>query len=208
FCQGKLLLLRLWKRMLIDDQGQFTIRYASLVLALTQRYEFDLIHMHSTCRRGSEDGTYSGLMVGDPLYMEENSGPGQCLARAYHCILARTAVLIFTHETSLSLRMYYSLNIIHTFYHLLTFIRMMAAVAFFRLPTLCAPLIDAAADFHDNDHKRSPTRSCNNDIRDDVDTFAAKVTQASRARLSDQAQFFKFNPSLFNWVNISVHSQP
>src|SRR4051812_41125568 len=101
-------------------------------------------------------------MVGDPLYMEENSGPGQCLARAYHCILARTAVLILTHETSLSLRMYYSHIIVQ---HIATsiysiFIRMMAAVAFFRLPTLCAPLIDAAADCHDTDEKRSLMRSC------------------------------------------------
>ncbi|XXQ36790.1 Protein of unknown function (DUF1765) [Plasmodiophora brassicae] len=211
FRQGKLLLLRVWKRILVKDDGECTMKYASLVLALAQRYEFDLIHMHSAWRRGSPvDGAASGLTIGDPLYMEENSGPSQCLARAYHCLLARTAVCVCQMDTQPALRI------------------VMAALSFFRLPSLCAPLLDACdgSDAPAPEELPSDTgpsdniqgQSCAVDptwtpllmrhCADDIEAFAQKTTDAFKSGLSDQAQFFKFNPSLFNWVNISVASQP
>eukprot|EP00474_Spongospora_subterranea_P008838 CRZ09296.1 hypothetical protein [Spongospora subterranea] len=198
FRQGKLLLLHVWKRMLVDDNGEYTMTFASLVLALAQRYEFDLIHMHSAWRRECQvDGLSSGLIIGDPLYMEENSGPSQCLARAYHCILARTAALVFQMDVPVSLRI------------------VMASLAFFRLPFLCAPLLDAAVDVTDHichderSRPSSPPKSCEpTGIQEDIETFAQKATLASKVRLSDQAQFFKFNPSLFHWVNISMNAPP
>lgn len=291
FRQGKLLLLRVWKRILVKDDGECTMKYASLVLALAQRYEFDLIHMHSAWRRGSPGmrsfgaGSSHTERAGGTQLMVPRRGsrlaihctwrrirgrrsawrgrttacwrgqpsasakwtrnlPFECLSNWKSAPAGVAECHVDPQRHGCSVVLSFAVSVCPASRRVRWFRCAVSPVALCPLlarPTQREIVFISAPEELPSDTGPSDNiqgQSCAVDptwtpllmrhCADDIEAFAQKTTDAFKSGLSDQvvphwaavcapirdahwvrqAQFFKFNPSLFNWVNISVASQP